>query len=784
MRFFNKLAGAGVILTCAAVLSGCSAKQGELLVARIGNNPVTLKEYENLYLKSNGNAGQAAASTQEERERFLELMTKFKLKLADAYDQNLHLRPEIRSEIATYKGSLVASYLTEREVTAPGVKKLYEARKVEMRARHILLSLAPGAAAADSENVYKKAYELIAQLNAGASFESLAVANSNDPSVHQNKGDLYYFTAGRMVPEFEEGAFALNVGQIAQKPVRTQYGVHIIKCVDKKPSSGEIKASHIMIRFPSQDPSPEDTLVAYKKIKLIEDSLMTGKTFAELAMRNSEDPGSAPRGGDLGWFGRARWIQPFDERAFKLRVGEVSEVVRTIYGYHLIRCDDARPPKTFDEARKDIQQLYQQTRFQRDYNVFLDKLKAETRFGMNDSVVNLFAVSFDSLKTTNDSAWASALDQKLGSSTIMRFGARAISCDSVVSIISSRPDMANVPLNSHSIRQQLTKVADQLLFQVKAETIERDYPEFASIMKEYTDGILLYQIEQDRVWGKVVVNDTLLQEFYEANRDKFAWPDRVAIASLSLYSDSLARVVYNRLAAGATLSHVYSEDSARVAQRNSFSAPFAGASATLSPQVLKTLVQVAGEMKADPALRVQLLAQPDTSKNKARALKLADRRLEALKNQLSRKLGVDASRISVVSRPQASNVPDEHKSDIAKNASAVNIALMGRRSWFVGGIDRQLQPVTADERTRKADSLAVGAFSEPFPYRGNFTIVQLERKEPARLKTFEEAGSEVSSAFQDSESKRLEREWLDGLRKRYPVEEYREALKHAFASEK
>jgi hypothetical protein len=84
----------------------------------------------------------------------------------------------------------------------------------------------------------------------------------------------------------------------------------------------------------------------------------------------------------------------------------------------------------------------------------------------------------------------------------------------------------------------------------------------------------------------------------------------------------------------------------------------------------------------------------------------------------------------------------------------------------------------------KADSLQVGTFSSPFNYRGNYTIVRLNKREPARRKTFAEAGTEVSSAFQEYESKRLEKEWLDGLRQRYPVVEYKEALKNAFAPAK
>ncbi len=778
MQFFNKLAIVGCVVAGMLVSFGCSPKPGELVVAKVGNKPILLKEYEELYLKSSGSLDQASASTQEERENFLDLMTKFKLKLADAYDQGLDKQPEIRSEINQYKGSLVASYLTEREVTAPGIKKLHEARQTEVRASHILLSLAPGAAPSDSEAVYKKAYELIALLNAGASFESLAVANSNDPSVNQNKGDLYFFTAGRMVPEFEEAVFALKVGELTQKPVRTQYGVHIIRCTGRQPASGEIKASHIMIRFNSQEPSPEDTLEAYKKISQIRDSLLARFDFAELATRNSEDPGSAPRGGDLGWFGRARWIQPFDEEAFKLKPGEISGIVRTIYGYHLIKSYEKRQTKPYAEAKKELQQVYQQTRFQPDYQKFLSKLKAETQFSMDETVLNLFVVSFDSLKTTRDSAWHSTLEPELGKRPLIRFGPRVVSCDSIVSIMILRPDMTSVPLNSHSLRQQVEKIAEQLVFQVKGETIEQTYPEFASIMKEYTDGILLYQIEQDRVWGKVTVNDTVLQSYFNANRDNFVWPDRVDFTSVSTYSDSLANLIHEKLKAGKTLEQIFSEDSARMKMPTSFRVSFAKGSAALTPSALKTLVAVAAELKNDAGLTLSLAAQPDTSKRKAQEEKLANQRLEAVKNQFTRKLGVDAERIQTWVRPLADHITDP--TDKNRAVTTVSIDIINRRPWIVGGIDHQVQATRTDERTMKADSLAEGAYSEPFSYRGNFTIVRLNKKEPARQKTYEEAGTEVSSSFQEYESKRLEKEWLDGLRKKYPVVENKQALQNAF----
>lgn len=794
---------AGMLLVSAVVLMSCSPKASEVVVATIGNSSVSLSEYESMYLKSAGTREQAAAAPQEERERFLDLLTKFKLKLSDAYDQGLDKRADIKSEIAQYKGSLVASFLTEREVNGPGIKRMYESRRYETRASHILLQLALNAEPQDSARVYKAAYEIIGALKAGAKFESLAVAQSTDPSVHQNKGDLYYFTGGQMVPEFEEGAFAMKVGEISTKPVRTQYGLHIIKVVDKRLAPGELKASHIMIRFERQDPSPEDTLAAYAKIKLIQDSIKTGVDFAELAMRNSGDPGSAPRGGDLGWFSRRRWIQPFDEVAFTLKPGQVSDIVRTIYGYHLIKCYETKPPKTFEEAKKDNQQAFQQTRFQADYNKFLDRLKTQVQYSVDQGVLDKFAVAFDSTKTASDSAWAAPVPAELRKQVLFKFGQRGVSVDSTLAIMRSRPDMASIPLNAASVRQNVDKIGEQLVFQVRGETIEKDYPEFAAIMKEYTDGILLYQIEQERVWGRVAVNDTVLKDYFEKNRDKFMWPDRVDFTSASFLSDSIAQLVNARIRSGKSLEQVFAQDSAFMKKPITYETSFVQGAARLSAEATTFATSIADDLLGEDKeklksmkgpqilpLRMQATIYRDTASKKNMTL-ATQRTLEI--QRVMKSLGVGKRNVSIyeVDLAPLQAIPDsvenavrkrrEARAERAKTLDKLRLEIIGKRSWFVGNVENQILPVTTDERTYKADSVAVGAYSQPFNYKGNLTIIRLNKKDPLRRKTYEEAGTEVSSAFQEYESKRLEKVWLDELRAKRPVVEYKEALKHAFA---
>lgn len=175
---------------------------------------------------------------------FLEQYINLKLLADAAHDEGVASDPEVKSQMANANEQIVrAAYLRklfEGQFTDEALRTAYTAKyedqpmPQEVHGRHILV---------DSED---KAKDLIAKLNAGASFEKLARENSKDPSAARG-GDLGYFTQAEMVKEFGDAAFAMKPGQISQTPVKTQFGWHVIKVEDKrqrtKPSFEEAKQS-------------------------------------------------------------------------------------------------------------------------------------------------------------------------------------------------------------------------------------------------------------------------------------------------------------------------------------------------------------------------------------------------------------------------------------------------------------------------------------------------------------------------------------------------------------
>ncbi len=770
------------MLLLAALLAGCASSQQDSIVARIGQDPLTLREYERIYVKSNGSRDSGATASMEDRQKFLDLVVKYKLKLKDAYAQGLDKKREVVDEIAQYKGSLAQSFLTEREVVRPGIQRLYQRRTEEIHTAHILLPFPANASPAESLAAYRNAREVIDSLKAGRDFGTFAARLSTDPSAAENKGDLYYATGGDFVTAFEDAAFSLKPGEVYPDPIRTRFGLHILKLLDRKPSEGEVRASHIMIRFPSATPTPEDTLKAFEKIRKIQDSLAAGADFAELARRNSEDGGSAPRGGDLNWFSRRRWVRPFDDTAMTLKVGQVSGIVRTSYGYHLIKCTDRRPVKPFEEMYQEIQAMYQQRRFQEDNAAFLERLRKEMRYARNDSVITLLLTHADTTKTVRDSAWTAQITPGLGKAPLVTVLGQPTSADSILSMLRSRPELSGTLLRRAPFSTAVDKVGEQILFGAKADLLMQESPEFASIMNEYKEGVLLYQIEQDRVWGKIAPTDSVLREYFGKNREKFLYPDRVRFTEIRFNNPSSARTARERLLGGASPDRLIVEDSLRMKLPGTFTLEFPKTSSRLTASSGKTVAEIAGQLAGDPSLTVRLTAPADTLSDKTGNMNLASQRIQAIKTALAKAGAIAEERIllTVTPLPKDSTLT---KSERQLRTRKVTAEILGRQPHILGKTEQATLAPAADERARHADSLAAGGFSEPFFFRNGYSLVRLDAREPSRQKTYEEAAAEVSTSFQDFEAKRLENQWLDSLRQRYPVTEQKEALRNAFASQ-
>ena len=276
-----------LLFVLSTILLASCANQSELIVARYADSNITLNEFEQAYEKSVGGKEAAIADSISNYKNFLDLYVNYKMKLRDAQVRDFDNDEELMKEYEEYKKNVGESYLLEKRIITPGLIKLYNLRKDEVRASHIMLSLANK----NEDEVYKKSKEIINEINNGANFDSLANVYSEDNYTKSNGGDVFYLSAGTMLTNLEDAIYSLKVGETFQEPVKTKFGFHIIKLTEKLKYRPSITASHILASV-KDSLNNLDTAKSFEKINEIKAKLELGEDFAELSKKYCDDKGS------------------------------------------------------------------------------------------------------------------------------------------------------------------------------------------------------------------------------------------------------------------------------------------------------------------------------------------------------------------------------------------------------------------------------------------------------------------------------------------------------------
>ena len=165
------------------------------------------------------------------------------------------------------------------------------------------------------------------------------------------------------------------------------YGFHIIKVTDERQVEGDVSARHILKL--TKGLSPDDAAAKKAQIDSIATLLKNGADFEDLARRESEDPGSAIRGGNLGFFGRGMMVPEFEQAAFSLKPGEMSEPFSTAYGYHIVQTLERKPLPTLNESRSHIlEMMSRDERSVLPQKEFLSKVRAEHGIDVSSEAMN------------------------------------------------------------------------------------------------------------------------------------------------------------------------------------------------------------------------------------------------------------------------------------------------------------------------------------------------------------------------------------------------------------
>ena len=404
----------------------------------------------------------------------------------------------------------------------------------DVRASHILVKAAETALPKDTLEAYAKIMKIRTRILKGEDFNKVASEPgiSDDPSSKENGGDLGYFTALQMVYQFESAAYSTKVGEISM-PVRTRFGYHIIKVADKRKAQGEVLVAHIMVKT-APNMTKEDSLNANVKITEIYNKLKANSKFDELAMQFSDDKQSSKKGGELPWFGTNKMPYEFEKAAFEMKtINDFSAPVKTKYGWHIIKLVDKRGLASFDNMKNELKEkITKDSRSQAGRASLILKVKAEYKFKENIPARDEFYKLVDS--TLFEGRWSAANMAAL-KKTMFNFNdklyTQADFAAYLISHQSKRPKMDVKML----VNQLYAQFVDEMAISYEESQLKKKYPEFKALMEEYHDGILLFELTDQKVWTKAVKDTLGSKEFYEKNKTSYMWDER---ADASVYSCS------------------------------------------------------------------------------------------------------------------------------------------------------------------------------------------------------------------------------------------------------
>jgi len=533
MRLNQVLSG---LLFTALLISGCKSTQETNTVPAapappkdilftVDDKPYYTDEFVRVY---NKNLDLVKDDSQKDLTNYLELFVGYKLKVNKANKLGLQNNKKYQGELKSYRTQLAKNYLTDSKVTTELIDEAYNRSLKELRASHILIMLDENAAPADTLKAYNKAQAAYKRAAAGEDFTKVALETSEDPSVKENHGDLGYFTVFRMVYPFENAAYNTPKGQVS-KPLRTRFGYHIVKVTDERANRGEITVAHIMIMKPKAE-NVADAAKAKTKIDDIYKKLKQGEDFAALAKQFSEDKSSSDAGGVLNSFSSGDLTSSeFEDNSFALeKPGQISAPFESQFGWHILKLVEKKPIKKLDEVKVDFEnRIKRDERSRRIAESMNEKLKKKYTVTQDKKVYS------EVVKTITDSiytmGWAPPADLKPYDKTLITINNdKKFSGKDFLEYVNAQQRMG-------VSAKPVAKAADVLLDRFTNEqlniyyndNLEKEFPEFAQVMEEYRDGLLLFDLMEKEIWDKAK-NDTIgLKKFYDANVANYQWKARV-----------------------------------------------------------------------------------------------------------------------------------------------------------------------------------------------------------------------------------------------------------------
>lgn len=523
-----------------------TSANASVVLATVGGDPITYGELENAFRRNMNRRNAHLNSVKKDSVMdFLNLYIKYRLKVKDALARNFDKDSAVMAEVNSNRKLLSETFLFDKKVVEPNVEKFLQRRLKEVQVGVMVFAI-PQGENSDTVAAYNRALKCIELVKKGEDFKKIAKDSSDDKTTRENGGVLPFITSlGGVIKPLEDAAYSLKPGEIYPTPIRSRFVYLVVKLLREQPHN-YVRASQLLV--PGYE--NEDSLAVAKRADSLVAALQgkSREVFAEAARKLSIDKSSAEKGGDIGFYSRStgtegegrRMMPEFEEKMFELKDGEVGKI-NTIYGWHIIRRDSTRPinPET---ERGTVKASYKKYYFEDDKRAYLDDTKKKLGMKWDDAVFMTFLDAISHAKTTQDTSWAKNIGDDLKQKTIYHMPqSRNLTCGDLVDSLRKRKDLAAISLNKNGMNNAINKISDPYAIAEATKPLENEYSDFASLIREFRDGILLFKVEEQEVWNKLKFDSTLARVYFDSTKGNYFTEVKYDVTEIYCLNDSTAQ---------------------------------------------------------------------------------------------------------------------------------------------------------------------------------------------------------------------------------------------------
>lgn len=588
---------------------------------------------------------------------FINLYANYRLKVLDAISRGIDKEPTVKGELENNRKLLAETYYLEKKLVEPNIKEIQTNRKRDIKIAVVFVSFAKSYSETGS---LQRANGILNLLKSGANFATVAKDSSDDEQTGSNGGELPFITGGMLLREIEQAAFSLKVGQLYPTPVKTKVGYFIITLLKDEPRY-YIYPKHILLSN-----NPNDSMSVIRKADSLLAVLRKNPTrFESLAKEVSDDKQSSEKGGYLGngyskstgmKDSKVKLVAEVENALFALKPGNNFEKVVSEYGVHILKVDSISQVKP-ELEKEEVKEYYKRIYFTKDKEDLIESERVRLGYKWNESTLSELISVIDTTKTTMQYEWAESIPAALKSKILYAAPYEPFTVQSFADSLTKRSDFRGYSLNRNGFVRAMDKMISVQIIRDASKNLEKEYPDFAEMMQEFRDGILLFKIEDQEVWSKLQFDSAKARTFFDTSKTKYMTKESYNISEIYVMSDSTATT-------------------------------------------MKRLVDSGEDFGS--------MAEKFTQRDKYREKK---------------------------------------------------------GSWGVVAVVNNSLAAFAKER----GITTAGTIFGPVKFEGGYSIVKVNEYLPVRPKTFEEAIADFAPSYQDAVQKQLTSQWLESVKKRFPI---------------